>query len=106
VVLHFDGSTWSVAAELQAYASTGGPLAPDGQGGLWIEGQSFPSRYPGLFHYSAGQISDVTVATGAWIYSVSAIPGTSEALASGATLANGSSDGASVVYQYSLASVG
>jgi hypothetical protein len=51
-----------------------------------------------LFHYSGGQISEVTVvSTGAEIESVSAIPGTSEALASGIVLPNGTS----VVYQYS-----
>jgi hypothetical protein len=96
VVLHFDGSTWSVAAESGAYASTGGTLAPDGQGGLWIEGQNFPARLPDLFHYSAGAISEVS--TGAEIYSVSAIPGTSDALASGEVLG---SNGTSNVYQYS-----
>ena len=99
VVLHFNGHTWTQVAESGSFATISGEsLASDGKGGFWISSESFPSRLEGaLFHYSAGQITEVNL--GAFAYSVSHIPGTTEALAGGFQLGTGT--GTSVVWQYS-----
>jgi hypothetical protein len=99
VVLHYNGRSWTRVAE--GGFITGGQLASDGAGGLWIEGQNFPARLPELFHYSAGQVTGVAPGNSAQSVSasVSQIPGTSEALAAGYQLGTG--DGNSVVLQYS-----
>ncbi|HXT91180.1 MAG TPA: hypothetical protein VN714_18165 [Trebonia sp.] len=100
VVLHFNGHTWSRVAEGSGFESVlGKSLASDGKGGLWIAGLSFPSIFPGLFHYSAGKITAVTVPGGAELTSVSRIPGTAAALAGGVQLVV--PNGTSVVLQYS-----
>jgi len=100
VVLHFNGHTWSRVAESGGFESVlGKSLASDGKGGLWIAGQSFPSIFPQLFHYSAGKVTAASVPVGAEINSVSRIPGTAAALAGGGQL--GTSNGTSVVLQYS-----
>jgi hypothetical protein len=98
VLLHFNGHAWSRVVEDGSFASIPGEtLASDGKGGLWIAGESFPSRLEGaLFHYSAGKFTEVNL--GAFAYSVSQIPGTAEALAGGFQ-AGGS--GSSVIWQYS-----
>jgi hypothetical protein len=60
--------------------------------------RSFPSRLEGaLFHYSAGQLTEVNL--GAFAYSVSRIPGTAEVLAGGFKAGTGT--GSSVVWQFS-----
>jgi hypothetical protein len=99
VVLHFNGHTWTKAAESGSFATISGEsLASDGRGGFWISSESFPSRLEGaLFHYSAGQLTEVNL--GAFAYSVSHIPGTAEALAGGFQAGTGT--GSSVVWQYS-----
>jgi hypothetical protein len=97
VLLHYDGRRWTKVAEPVGFIAVGGNLASDGQGGLWIAAQDFPARYPALFHYSAGQVTAVTL--GATSLSVSRIPGTSEALSGGWTDQNG--QGIGVVQQYS-----
>jgi hypothetical protein len=99
VVLHFNGHTWTQAAESGSFATISGEsLASDGEGGFWISSESFPSRLEGaLFHYSAGQITAVNL--GAFDYSVSQIPGTAEALSGG--FQAGTSAGSSVVWQFS-----
>jgi hypothetical protein len=100
VVLHFNGRTWSRVAESGAFeTATGKSLASDGKGGLWIAGESFPSIFPALFHYSAGKVTTASVPVGAEINSVSRVPGTAAALAGGGQL--GTANGASVVLQYS-----
>lgn len=102
VVLHFNGHAWTQVAQSGAFAAVninGQPLASDGRGGLWIEGQSFPGRLPELFHYSGGSITVVSVPGGAELNSVSRIPGTAAALAGGAQFP--SSGQTSVVFQFS-----
>jgi hypothetical protein len=101
VVLHFNGHTWTQAAESGSFATISGEsLTSDGKGGFWISSESFPSRLEGaLFHYSAGQITEVNL--GAFAYSVSRIPGTAEALAGGFQLGTGTGTSTSVVWQYS-----
>lgn len=98
-VLHFNGHTWTKAAESDSFATISGEsLTSDGKGGFWISSESFPSRLEGaLFHYSAGQITEVNL--GAFAYSVSHIPGTAEALASGFQAGTGT--GSAVVWQFS-----
>lgn len=98
VVLHYNGHTWTRVAESGAFVG-GEELASDGEGGLWIAGDNFPSYLPELFHYSAGQVTDAGL--GAEIVSVSQIPGTSEALALGQQLGSGGGSASSVVEQYS-----
>ena len=99
VVLHFNGRTWTKAAESGSFATISGEsLTSDGKGGFWISSESFPSRLEGaLFHYSAGKITEVNL--GAFAYSVSRIPGTAEALAGGFQAGTGT--GSSVVWQFS-----
>jgi hypothetical protein len=97
VVLHYDGRTWTRVAEQGEFATIGGEaLASDGEGGLWIAAQGFPARLPLLFHYSAGQLTAVSL--GAYANSVSRIPGTAEALAGVSPSVSGNSG---IVYQYS-----
>jgi hypothetical protein len=99
VVLHFNGHTWTRAAESGSFATISGEsLTSDGKGGFWISSESFPSRLEGaLFHYAAGQLTEVNL--GAFAYSVSHIPGTAEALAGGFQAGTGT--GSAVVWQYS-----
>jgi hypothetical protein len=99
VLLHYNGHSWTQAAESFAFATISGEsIASDGAGGLWITSESYPSRLEGaLFHYSAGQITAVNL--GAFDYSVSQIPGTAEALSGGFQAGTGTSTG--VVWQYS-----
>jgi hypothetical protein len=99
VVLHFNGHTWTQAAESFAFATIGGEsLASDGEGGLWIASESYPSRLEGaLFHYSAGQLTEVNL--GAFAYSVSRIPGTAEALSGGYQAGTGTST--AIAWQFS-----
>src|SRR5689334_3872744 len=99
VVLHFNGRTWTRAAESGSFATISGEsLTSDGKGGFWISSESFPSRLEGaLFHYAAGQLTEVNL--GAFAYSVSHIPGTAEALAGGFQAGTGT--GSAVVWQYS-----
>jgi hypothetical protein len=99
VLLHYNGHSWTKAAESGAFATISGEsLASDGEGGLWITAESYPSRLEGaLFHYSAGQITAVNL--GAFDYSVSQIHGTAEALSAGFQAGTGTSTG--VVWQYS-----
>ena len=100
VVLHFNGHTWSRVAESGAFETVlGKSPASDGKGGLWIAGESFPSIFPQLFHYSGGKVTTASVPVGAEVNSVSRIPGTAAALAGGGQL--GTANGASVVLQYS-----
>lgn len=96
VVLHYNGRSWTRVAESGAFVG-GKALVSDGEGGLWIEAQGFPARLPELFRYSAGQLTGVNL--GAYVVSVSRIPGTSEALSSG--FLAGTGNGSSVVWQYS-----
>lgn len=98
-VLHFNGHTWTKAAESGSFATISGEsLTSDGKGGFWISSESFPSRLEGaLFHYSAGQITEVNL--GAFAYSVSHVPGTAGALAAGFQAGTGT--GSAVVWQFS-----
>jgi hypothetical protein len=97
VLLHYNGHAWSKVAESGAFVF-GDQLVSDGAGGLWMEAQSFPGRLPELFRYSAGQ---VTASGGSGdAFSVSRIPGTSEALAAGYLTGTGGAETA-VVQQYS-----
>lgn len=99
VLLHFNGHAWTRVVEDGSFANNPGEtLASDGMGGLWIAAEDFPSRLPGaLFHYSAGQLTEVNL--GATSISVSQIPGTTEALSGG--FQPGTSNGSSVVMQFS-----
>lgn len=106
VLLHFNGRTWTRVAESSSLNSASGTkLVPDGRGGLWISAEpTFVNE--GLFHYSAGQLTAVTLPSGVNHYGpVSHIPGTAGALF-GAETSNGTPSGASLILRYSLARSG
>jgi hypothetical protein len=104
-VLHFNGRTWSKAAAASGiYTDSGRSLVSDGQGGLWLVGETSgvsegnPESSLHLLRYSAGRLTTVTVpSTG--VTAVSRVPGTAEELASGEQYGTG--NGNSVVLQYS-----
>jgi hypothetical protein len=96
VVLHDNGRAWSRVAESSSLDSVPGKqLTSDGAGGLWIPAQIGTTA--GLFHYSAGRVTAVTLPGGATGVSVSRIPGTTEELSGGARYGTGYGD--SVVLQ-------
>ncbi len=86
MILHFDGRTWSRAAQGGFISGFGQQLATDGQGGLWLSAGNVEGP-PQLFHYSAGQVIRVPLpgSTGSLTgsYSVSRIPGTTQVLTGG-----------------------
>lgn len=104
VVLHYNGRTWSKAAEESGvYRAPGQQSAPDGTGGLRMVAETpgasveNPASSLQLLRYSTGRLSTVTLPATA-IASLSRIPGTAAELAGGEVYGK---MGTSVVLQYS-----
>ncbi len=106
VVLHYNGRTWSKAAQGNFGYGAGQQIAADGRGGLWLPmpGASGAPSY--LVHYAAGKLIAARLPVAApyiSIDSIARIPGTAQQLAGGFTHASGDfgRDVAAVILQYS-----
>jgi hypothetical protein len=106
VVLHFNGSKWSKAAQGGFGFGPGPQFSSDGSGGLWIpmDGPAEGTSY--LVHYTAGKLVKATLPVGAptiTIGSVARVPGSTQQLAGGFTHAAGNrgTNVVAVLLQYS-----
>jgi len=103
VVLHYNGHTWSKAAEGDFISPNRQQLIPDGKGGLWIPAAG-PDGNPALLHYFAGKLTRVTLPGTppefTMVDSVSRIPGTTAVLAGGFQSTAGGETSTSVILQY------
>jgi hypothetical protein len=91
ILLHWNGSAWSRVAQDPGVFSTGGEIASDGRGGLWVA-NVVTAHGRELLHYAVGKQGSggkLTTAsmpgTGIQVGSVAQVPGTGDALAGGYT---------------------
>jgi hypothetical protein len=89
---HWNGHAWTGFAVPVAAPSQINEMAPDGQGGLWIEGQNRSSGQAWLLHRSAsGAWTTTTRPAGAQIASLALIPGTASLWGAGLDFVDGTS---------------
>jgi hypothetical protein len=92
VLLHWNGTRWARVTRGIPAAALLGPVASDGQGGLWLSAET-PAYAPYLAHYRNGHWTRVTVPAAAQgavsVASLALIPGTRTLWGAGAVAAGG-----------------
>ena len=105
VILHWNGSVWSKAAEGNFGFGTLQQFSSDGHGGLWLPMPGVGGQKSYLLHYTGGRLIPASLPVGPLaitVDTVALIPGTSEVLGGGDThaSANPGTDVVGVVLQY------